>query len=139
MREDERGGAGARPAPDAPVAPDAPEAGLPPCYTPQQVRFTDRRGTLWTVRCAHRLPAVGAAGRLPAAAAAAPPGALPIVDDERIDDEGFRIAACRAGHCWLEFTADGRRRRLRMVPPRWYALSSSALGLLCEEAEPVDR
>ena len=29
-----------------------------PCYTPQQVRFTDRRGVLWTVRCAHRLTTV---------------------------------------------------------------------------------
>ena len=102
-----------------------------PCYTPQQVRFTDRRGTLWTVRCAHRLPAAGAVptpGAMPAAG-------LPIVDDRRIDDEGFRIAACRAGHCWLEFLADGRRRRLRMVPPRWYALSSSSLAMLCDEAE----
>ena len=100
------------------------------CYTPQQVRFTDRRGTLWTVRCAHRLTTVGDA---PPAATLA--GGLPIVDDRRIDDEGFRIAACRAGHCWLAFATDGRRRRLRLVPPRWYALSSAALALLCEEAE----
>lgn len=110
---------------------DAADATPPACYTPQQVRFTDRRGTLWTVRCAHRLPTVGTAP----ASGAAVAGALPIVDDRRIDDEGFRIAACRAGHCWLEFVADGRRRRLRLVPPRWYALSSAALALLCEEAE----
>ena len=113
----------------------ADDGGPPaPCYTPQQVRFTDRRGTLWTVRCAHRLPTAGAAlaAEVPAPTLA---GGLPIVDDRRIDDEGFRIAACRAGHCWLEFLADGRRRRLRLVPPRWYALSSAALALLCDEAE----
>ena len=115
--EDDVGGASAEPP-------------LPPCYTPQQVRFTDRRGTLWTVRCAHRLPSVGAAP-VPTIAA----GGLPIVDDRRIDDEGFRIEACRSGRCWLEFTAAARRRRLRLVPPRWYALSPAALALLCEEAE----
>ena len=27
------------------------------------------------------------------------------------------------------------RRRLRLVPPRWYTLSPAALALLCEEAE----
>lgn len=107
----------------------------PPCYTPQQVRFTDRRGTLWTVRCAHRLPMAAAAAAPPPVAATTAGTALPIADDRRIDDEGFRIAACRAGHCWLEFLADGRRRRLRLVPPRWYALSSAALALLCDEAE----
>lgn len=133
MREDDAGRAGTTSA--APVAPAGAEAALleaalPPCYTPQQVRFTDRRGTLWTVRCAHRLATVG-----DAPPAGAPAGGLPIVDDRRIDDEGFRIAACRSGRCWLEFTADGRRRRLRLVPPRWYALSSAALALLCEEAE----
>lgn len=127
MREDDEDGTGAMSAPPAALG-----AALPPCYTPQQVRFTDRRGTLWTVRCAHRLPAAGAA---PAAVVPALAGGLPIVDDRRIDDERFRIAACRAGHCWLEFLADGRRRRLRLVPPRWYALSSAALALLCEEAE----
>jgi len=113
----------------------APAAGsaLPPCYTPQQVRFTDRHGTLWTVRCAHRLQAAGDAPPVSVAA-----GGLPIVDDRRIDDEGFRIAACRSGRCWLEFTADARRRRLRLVPPRWYALSPAALALLCEEAEELE-
>lgn len=115
-------------------APSAAEASLPPCYTPQQVRFTDRRGTLWTVRCAHRLPAAGAAP--PPSVAAG--GGLPIVDDRRIDDEGFRIAACRSGRCWLEFTAQSRLRRLRLVPPRWYALSTAALALLCEEAEELE-
>jgi len=94
---------------------------LPSCYTPQQVRFTDRRGVLWTVRCAHR-PADGE----PAPVA----GALPV-----IDDEGSRIAACREGRCWLEFTAGRERRRLRLVPPRWYTLSPAALAVLCEEAE----
>ena len=128
MRDDDEEGSGLMRAPPA-----TPEATLPPCYTPQQVRFTDRRGTLWTVRCAHRLPAAGAAPAEVTPLAAA--GGLPIVDDRRIDDEGFRIAACRAGHCWLEFLADGRRRRLRLVPPRWYALSSAALALLCDEAE----
>ena len=107
----------------------------PACYTPQQVRFTDGRGTLWTVRCAHRLPALGAE---PPAVVAVPAAGLPIVDDRRIDDEGFRIAACRAGHCWLEFAAVGARRRLRLVPPRWYALPPASLALLCEEAETLE-
>ncbi|HEU4629176.1 MAG TPA: hypothetical protein VFS08_05500 [Gemmatimonadaceae bacterium] len=96
----------------------------PPCYTPQQVRFTDRHGVLWTVRCAHRLADADAAG------AAGPPGALPVL----IDDEGSRIAACRAGRCWLEFTSATQCRRLTLVPPRWYELSHAALAVLCEEA-----
>jgi hypothetical protein len=103
---------------------DAAAPPLPPCYTPQQVRFTDRRGELWTVRCAHRLtPADAPAG-------AATPGALPVL----IDDEGSRIAACRAGRCWLEFSSATQCRRLRLVPPRWYELSNDALAVLCEEA-----
>ena len=107
---------------DAGSGPDpAGPAPLPLCYTPQQVRFTDRRGVLWTVRCAHR-PAEGEPPPLP--------GALPI-----IDDEGSRIAACREGRCWLEFSAGRERRRLRLVPPRWYTLSPTALAVLCEEAE----
>ena len=107
---------------EPPAEGDAPDgAPLPPCYTPQRVRFTDRRGVLWTVRCAHTL----------AAAPAPVPGALPVL----IDDEGVRIAACRAGRCWLEFAAGSERRRLRLVPPRWYTLSPAALALLCEEAE----
>jgi len=97
----------------------------PPCYTPQQVRFTDRRGVLWSVRCAHRL---GEPTTEPAA------GGLPVLD-QLIDDEGSRIAACRAGRCWLEFESAVERRRLRLVPPRWYTLSPEALALLCEEAE----
>jgi hypothetical protein len=100
-------------------------AALPPCYTPQQVRFTDRRGVLWSVRCAHRLGT---------AEGAAAPGTLPVLD-QLIDDEGSRIAACRAGRCWLEFESATERRRLRLVPPRWYTMSPGALALLCEEAE----
>jgi hypothetical protein len=110
----------------------APEGGAaegaPPCYTPQQVRFTDARGVLWTVRCAHRLADAGAAG---APVADGPPSGLPVL----IDDEGSRIAACRAGRCWLEFASAAERRRLRLVPPRWYTLSPTALALLCEEAD----
>jgi hypothetical protein len=113
--------AGAAPEPVEGAPDDAAEP-VPSCYTPQQVRFTDRRGVLWTVRCAHR-PADGAA---PVA------GALPV-----IDDEGSRIAACREGRCWLEFSAGRERRRLRLVPPRWYTLSPAALAVLCEEAEEV--
>ena len=110
---------------------DGPRAAPPPCYTPQQVRFTDARGVLWTVRCAHTL-----AADAPPPAGVVPPvaGALPVL----IDDEGVRIAACRAGRCWLEFAAGGERRRLRLVPPRWYTLSPAALALLCEEAEVVE-
>ena len=113
---------------------DAAGAAPPACYTPQQVRFTDRRGTLWTVRCAHRLATVGTAPIVGAAAT----GGLPVVDARTIDDEGVRIAACRAGRCWLEFAAEGRLRRLRLVPPRWYALSPASLGVLCEEAEELE-
>ena len=83
-----------------------------------------------------------AASPAPAASAAAPAArgtALPVVlDDRRIDDEGFRIAACRAGRCWLEFASITGRRRLRLVPPRWYTLSPAALALLCEEAEVIE-
>ena len=107
-----------------PAGGDAPQPALPPCYTPQQVRFTDRRGELWTVRCAHRLTAADAPGP------ADMPDTLPLL----IDDEGSRIAACRAGRCWLEFTSDTQCRRLRLVPPRWYELSHDALAVLCEEA-----
>ena len=104
----------------------------PPCYTPQRVRFTDARGVLWTVRCAHRLTdAEVAVGTAPPPA----PGALPVL----VDDEGVRIAACRAGRCWLEFASATERRRLRLVPPRWYTLSPGALALLCEEAAVDNR
>jgi len=106
----------------------SPPSSGPPCYTPQQVRFTDRRGVLWSVRCAHRL------GEPTATTAATGPGTLPVLD-QLIDDEGSRIAACRAGRCWLEFASAVERRRLRLVPPRWYTLSPEALALLCEEAE----
>jgi len=119
---------------DGDGAGDGDLASPAPCYTPQQVRFTDRRGTLWTVRCAHRL----GDGAAPAPSAPGRGTALPVVDDRRIDDEGFRIAACRAGRCWLEFAAATGRRRLRLVPPRWYTLSPAALALLCEEAEVVE-
>jgi hypothetical protein len=110
--------------PDEPADRDAAEP-LPPCYTPQQVRFTDRRGELWTVRCAHRLTDAEARP-----ATAGVPNALPLL----IDDEGSRIAACRAGRCWLEFSSATQCRRLRLVPPRWYELSNDALAVLCEEA-----
>ena len=108
--------------------------GAPACYTPQQVRFTDRRGVLWTVRCAHRLSdaeLVGDTLGAPPRDAPPPPGALPVL----VDEEGMRIAACRAGRCWLEFASATERRRLRLVPPRWYTLSTASLALLCEEAE----
>ena len=52
MREDDAGRAGttsAVPAPPAGAEAALLEAALPPCYTPQQVRFTDRRGTLTRV------------------------------------------------------------------------------------------
>ena len=104
-----------------------------PCYTPQQVRFTDRRGVLWTVRCAHQLSdaELAAVAPPPPTAEGARAAALPVL----VDDEGTRIAACRAGRCWLEFESATERRRLRLVPPRWYTLSPGALAVLCEEAE----
>lgn len=113
--------------------------GVPACYTPQQVRFTDRRGVLWTVRCAHRLSEselVGdTLGTPPRDPAPLPAGALPVLVDEVVDEEGVRIAACRAGRCWLEFASATEHRRLRLVPPRWYTLSTASLAVLCEEAE----
>lgn len=109
-----------------PAEEGAAEPAVPPCYTPQQVRFTDRRGVLWTVRCAHRLTPDDA----PSIGATRVADMLPVL----IDDEGSRIAACRAGRCWLEFSSDTECRRLRLVPPRWYELSHAALAVLCEEA-----